>query len=158
VHHLLSSAHFAQSNARAEGAVKTAKRLLMSNLGPGGNLSQDSFLRAMLQLHKTPDPDCSLLLAQIVFGQPLRDAFLSVNRLEKYSNPAVHPAWRNAWEAKEQALKTQMACSMESLGTHSCVLHPLAVGEKVFIQNQCGNNPNKWDKSGVVVECKSLVG
>jgi hypothetical protein len=43
---------------------------------------------------------------------------------------------------------------MESLGTHSRVLRPLAVGEKVFIQNQCGNNPNKWDKSGVVVECK----
>jgi hypothetical protein len=47
-----------------------------------------------------------------------------------------------------------MASSMESLGTHSRVLRPLAVSEKVFIQNQCGNNPNKWDKSNVVVECK----
>jgi maltooligosyltrehalose synthase len=86
----------------------------------------------MLQLRNTPDPDCSFSSAQIVFGHPLRDAFLFVNRLEKYLNPAVRPAWRNAWEAKEQALKTQMAHFIESLGTHSRVLHPLAVGEKVF--------------------------
>jgi hypothetical protein len=55
VHHHLSSTYFAQSNGRTEVAVKTAKRLLMLNLGPGGNLSQDSFLRAMLRLHNTPD-------------------------------------------------------------------------------------------------------
>jgi hypothetical protein len=72
VHHRLS---LAQSNGRAEVAVKTAKRLLLSNLEPGRSLSQDSFLRAMLQLRNTPDPDCSLSPAQIVFGHLLRDAF-----------------------------------------------------------------------------------
>ena len=31
---------------------------------------------------------------------------------------------------------------------------PLSVGDKVLVQNQTGRAPNKWDKSGVVVECK----
>ena len=31
---------------------------------------------------------------------------------------------------------------------------PLSVGDKVFVQNQTGRAPNKWDKSGVIVECK----
>ena len=38
IRHRLSSAHFPQSNDRAEVAVKTAKRLLMSNTGPSGSL------------------------------------------------------------------------------------------------------------------------
>ena len=31
---------------------------------------------------------------------------------------------------------------------------PLSVGDKVLVQNQRGRAPNKWDKSGVIVECK----
>lgn len=56
VRHRVSSVSFPQSNGRAEVAVKTAKRLLMSNTGPTGSLDQDRFLRAMLQLRNTPDP------------------------------------------------------------------------------------------------------
>ena len=81
VRHRVSSAHFPQSNGRAEVAVKTAKRLLMSNTGPTGNLNHDGFLRAMLQLRNTPNPDCNVSPAQIVFGRPLRDALSFVNRL-----------------------------------------------------------------------------
>ena len=87
VHHRLSSVSFPQSNGRAEVAVKTAKRLLMSNTGPTGNLDHDRFLRAMLQLRNTPDPDCHLSPAQIIFGRPLRDSLTFVNKLEKFSNP-----------------------------------------------------------------------
>ena len=43
----------------------------------------------------------------------------------------------------------------ESLRTHSRPLRPLALGEKVFLQNQQGPCPNKWDRSGVVVESPS---
>ena len=31
---------------------------------------------------------------------------------------------------------------------------PLAVGDKVLVQNQTGRAPNKWDKLGVIIECK----
>ena len=81
VRHRVSSVSFPQSNGRAEVAVKTAKRLLLSNTGPTGSLDHDRFLRAMLQLRNTRDPDCNLSPAQIIFGRPLRDLFSFVNRL-----------------------------------------------------------------------------
>ena len=31
---------------------------------------------------------------------------------------------------------------------------PLAVGDKILVQNQTERAPNKWDKSCVIVECK----
>lgn len=152
VRHRVSSAYFPQSNGRAEVAVKTAKRLLMTNTGPTGSLDHDSFLHAILQLRNTPDPDCSISPAEIVFGRPLRDAFSFVNRLEKYSNPHIRPLWRQAWDAKEDALRTRMARTTETLKEHSHPLRPLAVGEHVFLQNQVGGSPKKWDRSGIVME------
>ena len=61
----------------------------MSNTGPMGNLDHDYFLCAILQLRNTPDRDCNLSLAQIIFGWPLRDSLTFVNRLEKFSNPHI---------------------------------------------------------------------
>ena len=152
VKHRISSVSFPQSNGRAEVAVKTAKRLLMSNTGPTGSLDHDRFLRAMLQLRNTPDPDCNLSPAQIVFGRPLRDSLAFVNRLEKYTNPNIRPLWRNAWAAKENALRARFTRTTESLKEHSRSLRPLSLGETVFLQNQSGLHPTKWDRSGVVVE------
>ena len=152
VHHRVSSAYFPQSNGRAEVAVKSAKRLLMSNTGPTGQLDHDRFLRAMLQLRNTPDPDCDVSPAQIIFGRPLRDAFSFTNRLEKFRNPQIRPLWTQAWEAKEQALRVRMTRTLEKLGAHSRTLQRLAVGDRVFIQNQHGHNPTKWDRSGTVME------
>ena len=152
VRHRVSSAHFPASNGREEVAVKTVKRLLMSNTGPTGSLNHDGFLRAMLQLRNTPDPDCNVSPAQVVFGRPLRDAFSFVNRLEKFSNPNIRPLWRDAWTAKEVALQTRMTRSTEALTVGTRPLRPLLVGEHVFIQNQQGTHPTKWDRSGIVVE------
>ena len=154
IRHRVSSAYFPQSNGRAEVAVKTAKRLLRSNTGPTGSLDHDHFVRAMLQLRNTPDPDCKLSPAQIIFGRPLRDSLSFVNRLEKYSNPHVLLTWRQAWKAKEEALRSRRSITRttESLRDHSRPFHPLAPGDRVFIQNQQGNNPTKWDRSGIVVE------
>ena len=152
IRHRVSSVSFPQSNGRAEVAVKTAKRLLMSNTGPTGSLDHDRFLRAILQLRNTPDPDCNLSPAQIIFGRPLRDSLSFVNRLEKFSNPHIRPLWRQVWEAKEEALRTCITRTTESLRAHSRPLRPLSLGERVFLQNQQGPNPTKWDRSGLVVE------
>ena len=62
IKHRVSSAYFPQSKV----AVKAAKRLLMSNISPNGDLNNDSFLRALLQLRNTLDPDCDLSPAEIV--------------------------------------------------------------------------------------------
>ena len=80
VEHRVSSAYFPQSNGRAEVAVKAAKRLLIANVSSSGDLNNDLFLRALLELRNTPDPDCDMSPAEIVFGHPLHNAFLFVNR------------------------------------------------------------------------------
>ena len=152
VKHRKSAAYNPQSNGRAEVAVKSAKRLLMSNIGPNGSLNSDKFIRALLQLRNTPDPDCNLSPAQIIFGRPIRDSLSFVNRLEKFSNPHVRPMWREAWAKKESALRTRFTRSSEALNEHAKQLQPLSIGEKCFIQNQTGNFPTKWHRTGTVVE------
>lgn len=152
VSHRVSSAYYPRSNGRAEVAVKTAKRLLRSNILPSGSLDCDKFLRAMLQLRNTPDPDCNLSPAQIIFGRPLRDSLSFADRLVKFSGSNVRKTWRDAWTAKEDALRVRFTKSTERLNEHSRQLPPLQVGDKCLIQNQTGNHPKKWDRSGVVTE------
>ena len=152
VQHRGSSAYNPQSNGRAEVAVKTAKRLLRSNVASDGSLNTDSFLRAMLQLRNTPDPDCRLSPAQVVFGRPLRDGLSFTNRLEKFTNPHIRPTWREAWSEKEVALRNRYHRTSESLKEHSRPLPPLSAGDWCYIQNQTGNHPNRWDRSGVIVD------
>ena len=106
----------------------------------------------MLQLRNTPDSDCNVSPAQILFGRPIRDEFAFVNRLEKFSNRNIRFLWRQAWAAKEDALRTRMTRTNESLSHHSRPLRPLVVGEQVFLQNQTGPNAVKWDRTGIVME------
>jgi len=40
----------------------------------------------------------------------------------------------------------------ESLKVHAKRLRPLDLGDRCYIQNQCGNYPNRWDRSGKVVD------
>ena len=152
VHHRISSAHYAESNGRAEVSVKSTKRLLRSNIGRSGSLDNDNLLRAMLQLRNTPDPDCNISPSEILFGRPLRDSFSFTNRLEKYTNPSMRRTWREAWAAKEDAMRVRFTKLSERLDKHCRSLPPLNIGDRCYVQNQCGNSPQKWDKSGVVVE------
>lgn len=152
VTHRLSSAYYPQSNGRAEVAVKTTKRLLRSNTGPSGSLDTDRFLRALMQLRNTPDPDCNISPAQIIFGRPIRDAFAFSNRLIKFSNQHIRPLWREAWSQKESAMRERFHHSAESLSKSSRSIPALRIGDRCYIQNQAGNYPKRWDRSGTVVE------
>ena len=49
-------------------------------------------------------------------------------------------------------MRTRMHPSTEALDMHARSLAPLSLGDKVFLQNQRGSHPKKWDKSGTVVE------
>ena len=96
--HRMSSAYFPKSNGRTEVVVKKVKRFLLSCIGPSGTLDTDNFLQGMLQLHNTPDRDCNVSPAQILFGRPLRDAFSFVNRYFKFDNPAIDKTWMEVLE------------------------------------------------------------
>ena len=67
VKHRISSAYHPRSNGRAEVAVKSAKRLQRCNIDSSGQLDNDKFLEAMLQQRNTPDPNCKLSPAEMVF-------------------------------------------------------------------------------------------
>ena len=76
------------------------------------------------------------------------------NRCSKFSNPSVHPEWRKAWSLKEKAMRCRMTRTCEKLNEHTRQLPPLQVSDHVFIQNQHGAHPSKWDKSGKIIDVK----
>ena len=69
----LSSAHYPESNGRAELAVKSSKRIIYDNTNPDGSLNTDKAARAILQHRNTPLPDINLSPAQLLFHRQLRD-------------------------------------------------------------------------------------
>ena len=150
-----SSAYNPQSNGRAELAVKATKRLLEENIGPDGKLDTDNFTQAMLIYRNTPDPICKLSPSEVIFGRKLRDTMPRLNTsINVFFNTGFRPVWRNAWAAKESALRTRYQNTMKRMTQNCCDLPTLEEGDKVAIQNQCGSKPTKWDRSGVVVDCR----
>ena len=150
VSHRVSAAYNPSSNGRAEVAVKRVKRLMRGNVGPLGSLDNDRFLKAMLHLRNTPDPDCEVSPAEIVFGRTLRDnlSFSEYLNRSKYSKN-----WQDAWVAKEEALRARFIRTSEVINRHARPLPPLLPGHKCFIQNQTGPHANKWHNTGTVMEC-----
>ena len=154
IRHRLSSAYFPQSNGRAELAVKMAKSLLEYNTGSDGNLNTDRVVRALLQQRNTPDRDCQLSPAEVLFGRPLRDTMPQLDKsVMIFESGQIHNQWHQAWAAKEEAIRSRLVRSCENLNEHSKELEPLREGDSVFVQNQdpTSSKPNKWDRQGTVI-------
>ena len=65
-----------------------------------------------------------------------------------------HDTWRDTLRAREDALRKRHIKTHEYWSEHTKRLPALAVGDCVRIQNQTGQHPNKWDRTGTVVEVK----
>ena len=140
-----SSAHYPQSNGRAEVAVKTARRILLGNINPvTGKLDTEKAARAFLAYRNTPCQDTGLSPAMSLFGRPLKD-HLPREAL------ALRPEWGAVLDAREVAFVKRHLATPPTEVTR--VLEPLACGDAVQIQNQSGNRPRKWHATGVVVDC-----
>lgn len=70
----LSSAHYPQSNGRAEAAVRSAKRIIHQNTRGDGSLDTDEVARAVLQYRNTPIREVNKSPAQLATGRQLRDS------------------------------------------------------------------------------------
>ena len=150
VKHRRSSVANPHANLRAEQGVKQVKRILMENTGVGGSLNVDSFHKAMLSYRNTPDPVTKGSPAQLLFGREVRDAIPAA--IGKY---VPHDTWRDQLEYRERALAKRVSKSREKWSANTRELPPLSIGDTVFVQNQSGNYPNRWEKTGTIVEVKS---
>ena len=151
IHHRKASVAFPHSNCRAEIGVKSAKRLIMSNTGPKGNLDTDPFQRAVLQHRNMPDPVTKVSPAMCVFGRPVKD-FIPI--LPGKYEP--HPSWTAMLSAREDALRARHLKETEKWSEHTKQLPPLIVGDQVRVQNQTGPNPTNWDRTGKVTEVRQF--
>ena len=148
-HHRISSVAHARSNGRAEVAVKSMKRLLTDNIGPNGHLHTDNFLEAILQYRNTPDAATGISPARYVFHRPIRD-FLPDITIGKTMD------WEVTMKQHQEAREKHSTRHMSALQEHTRVLPQLQVGDKVFVQNQVGTNPTRWDLTGVITEVKQF--
>jgi transposase InsO family protein len=146
VSHRVSSSYFPHSNQFAEGSVKVAKRMIRDNTGSDGKLNTDQFVRALLQHRNTVDQTGSSP-ALTVFGRALKDFFPG-----KPGALLHHPEWRHILDQRELALARRHSRRGEELSEHTKVLRPLTAGQVVLVQNQQGNKPKRWDRTGLVVE------
>ena len=162
IRHRLSSAHYPQSNGRAEVAVKTAKRLLCDNMERGGCVDTEGVAMALLQYRNTPLLGVGHSPAQIMFGRTLKDALPNLpanlryraettNFSKKYGVPASE-YWKYILEGRELGASRKLAKSKERYDEHASPLAALSVGDCVSIQNREGNKPLRWDRTGQVVE------
>merc|ERR1712106_1185514 len=149
VRHRLSSAYFPHSNSRAELAVKAGKRLLRDNVSSSGSLATDKVMHALMQYRNTPLTDLRLSPAQIVFNRQLRD-FLPV--LPHKYKPSQE--WSLLQEDRERALASRRSSDGSRLARYTKQQQELQHGTQVAVQNQTGRNPNKWDKTGTVIETR----
>ena len=56
------------------------------------------------------------------------------------------------WRQREVALKKRMGAMIDRIDTKAHSLEPLKVGNSVYIQNQHGSHPTRWDKMGVITQ------
>ena len=127
-------------------AVKSAKRLLRDHCSPSGRLDTDAYMMAIMAHRNTPDPFLGLSPGQIVYGRPLQDTFRFMSD-NKFSDQRVRGIWWEAW-----ANRHHFYSQREATNVHARELGLLDVGAKVFVQNQHGNHPLFWDKTGTVIE------
>ena len=154
IEHRVSSAYFPHSNCRAEIAVKSMKRLMNSNISQFGDIDNDNMLRALLQHRNTPDRDTGLSPAQVILGRPLRDFIPMPPGSYRPAQYKLSHTWKSNLQAREIALQTRSKKMGEIWSEHTRNLPPLKVGDHVYVQNQHGQFPLKWDRRGVVVEVK----
>ena len=152
VKHRLSAAYNPESNGRAEVGVKSMKRLLSGNLTADGSLDSDKVVSGLLQYRNTPEPSTGMSPSSILFGRSIRDKIPVPPGTSLFDNLKVAPVWHRTWQAREEALRLRFAKQADELRPRTRDLGQLPVRSSVMLQNLCGNDPKKWDRSGQVVE------
>ena len=144
----VSSAHYPQSNGRAESGIKAAKHLVADNTTASGALDTDRFLRAnMAYRNSMTYSDTGKSITQSLMGRHLRDSLPNVKKFYQIKREFV-------MERKESEIVVAMSVKKmsESYDKGSRSLPTLSVGDHIRVQNQTTNRTTKWDKTGMVIK------
>ena len=148
VSHRVSSAYYPRGNKRSEVAVKSAKRLVLDNLGRNGSLDTDRMARALLMHRNQTDPVSGLSPAEVIFGRQLRDHLPF--KPEKFQPRAE---WRMEADQREKTYMKRHLLKHEQLSSTSKPLGPLEIGDSVALQDK--SDPGKsgrFTKTGTVTD------
>ena len=134
--HTVSSPAHAQSNGKAEAAVKNVKKLLKKC----GSMNQDDFWKGMLAIRNTP-LSCGKSPAQLLFGRALNDFLPRVPYpKEDFLTPTIREKIQHV-KSKEKRYYDQ----------HTTVLPPLNLGSLVAIRSR---KDKDWSLLGTVIEIR----
>ena len=147
VEHRNSSAHYPQSNGRAELAVKSAKRIIYDNTLSDGSLNTDKAARAILQHRNTPLPDINLSPAQLLFHRELR--YHLPSHPKHYQ---LHKSWIISRKQLEQKTSLRNQHIVENYNSSAHSLKPLEIKTMVLINNTKPHSHSRWDRQGIIVE------
>ena len=139
VRHELSSPYHPRSNGHAEAAVKAVKRLILTAT-TGGQLDDDEFARALLELRNTPRAD-GRSPAQMLFGRPLRSSVPAHHR-------SFAPEWQRAADECDMKAEELRRQTKERYDRTARPLSALQIGTHVDVQD---TTSGRWDRLGVVV-------
>ena len=140
----VSSVSYAQSNGRAELAVKAGKRIIYDNAAPNGSLDTNRIARAVLQYRNTPIQGIGLSPAQLLLHRQLRDCLPTHPTLYR-----PHKEWVKAGYQREGMLAKRNEKLLADYNSKAHSLSPLSVGDMVVLQNHVNK---RWDRMGFVVE------
>ena len=122
----MSSPTHAQSNGKAEAAVKNVKKLLKKS----GSMNQDDFWKGMLAIRNTP-LSCGKSPAQLLFGRALHDFLPRVpDPKEDFLTPTTKEKIQHA-KSKGKRYYDQ----------HITVLPHLNLGSRVAIRSRKDKDP-----------------
>ena len=145
VEHVTLSAFYPQGNARAELAVKTAKRIIRDNTGPGGTLNCDKAARALLQYRNTPIKLLGYSPAQLLFHRDLKDSLPVVpTRLR------LHKRWSTLANRRENVFQERNEITVARYNRTTRPLPTLTQGCDVWIQD-IGKH-GRWDRYGTILD------
>ena len=64
----------------------------------------------------------------------------------------MNSTWHRLAEQREAALRVRGAKLKERLNQNMKNLPQLQIGDNIVIQNQLGNQPLRWDRSGTIIK------
>ena len=100
-----------------------------------------------MQYRNTPLSSVGKSPAQLLFGRILRDHLPNLP-----AHYRAHPEWLMSPQERFQATAKRDAATVKRYNASAKSPPPLAIGTRVYVQNQGTNRPLLWEQQGTVMQ------